>query len=91
MKRLIWGAVLAVAASGTALAECEYQGQTYPVGEQVCAAGGWLQECTAAGYWRAIGSCRAADAADPTRFTLASEPEPGATPPPEPGTENSAD
>ncbi len=83
MKRLILGAALAFAAGGTALAECEYQGQMYPQGETVCAAGGWLQECTAAGYWKAIGHCRAADGGDPTRYTRASEPEPGVTPPPE--------
>lgn len=47
-------------AGGPALADCNYLGNSYPVGYVICSEG-WLQECTIAGYWSAIGMCHAPD------------------------------
>ncbi len=47
-------------------AACSHNGISYSVGATIC-SGGWLQECTPAGYWKAIGQCRGDDeAAMPT-------------------------
>lgn len=83
MKRVLFSMLLAAAAAGTASADCEYQGRTYSQGSTICAAGGWLEECTVAGYWKAIGQCRAADADNPTKYTVIESEEPAATPSPE--------
>ena len=44
-----------------AAAACAWQGVSYGVGHKMCQPGGWLMECTVAGYWKAIGQCRAPD------------------------------
>lgn len=41
---------------GSAFAACEYNGTYYSAGAQLC-FDGWLQECTVADYWKAIGMC----------------------------------
>ena len=45
-----------VALPQTAQAACSHNGISYSVGATIC-SGGWLQECTPAGYWKAIGQC----------------------------------
>ena len=54
----------------TANAACTYQGVSYAVGSKLC-FGGWLQECTVANYWKAIGMCRAPDSRTPIGTTPA--------------------
>lgn len=81
MRQLALGTTFAMVLVGSAIADCEYQGRQYEHGSTLCAAGGWLQECTVADYWKAIGYCRASDAEDPLTYTPATEPEPGTTPP----------
>ena len=44
-----------------AQAACSHNGISYSVGATIC-SGGWLQECTPAGYWKAIGQCLRDDA-----------------------------
>jgi hypothetical protein len=44
-----------------AAANCYYMGGYYGVGSTICSAGGWLEQCTVAGYWSAIGQCNAPD------------------------------
>ena len=73
MKTFFAGVAFAIATTGAASAGCDYQGVTYATGSQICAAGGWLQECTVADYWKAIGYCRAEDGADKTVFTVIDE------------------
>jgi hypothetical protein len=73
MKSILAGAFFSIAAVGAASAGCDYQGVTYATGSQICAAGGWLQECTVADYWSAIGYCRAEDGADRSVFTVIDE------------------
>ncbi|WP_029062697.1 hypothetical protein [Labrenzia sp. DG1229] len=41
---------------GPAFAACEYNGTYYSAGSQLC-FDGWLQECTVADYWKAVGMC----------------------------------
>lgn len=53
-------AVVACLAPVPAIANCIHNGVTYSVGARIC-AGGWLQECTTAGYWKAVGYCRSND------------------------------
>lgn len=48
-------------AAGAAEAQCEHNGITYSVGATICTGDGWLQECTPAGYWKAVGMCKAPD------------------------------
>lgn len=48
---------VALALPAAAQAGCNYNGITYSVGAKLC-FGGWLQECTVANYWKAIGQCR---------------------------------
>lgn len=84
MKPWISLTVIAVAAAGTALADCDYQGRSYGTGSVICAAGGWLQECTVADYWKTIGQCRAADAQDPTNYTVIEAPSEKPAEPEEP-------
>ncbi len=63
MRVLLFGGVFAATLGmGTAWANCSYDGYTYSVGSTVC-FDGWLQECTVAGYWKAIGMCKAPTAA----------------------------
>lgn len=81
MKAIMIGVVLALAAAGTAAADCEYQGRNYATGSTICAAGGWLEECTVAGYWKAIGQCRAADPQKPAEYTVIPEDAASAEPP----------
>ncbi len=44
-----------------AAANCVWQGVSYGAGYKMCQPGGWLMECTVAGYWKAIGQCKAPD------------------------------
>ena len=44
-----------------AAANCVWQGVSYGAGYKMCQPGGWLMECTVAGYWKAVGQCRAPD------------------------------
>ncbi len=46
-----------------ASASCVYNGIYYEAGAQLC-FDGWLQECTVADYWGAIGMCHAPDQLD---------------------------
>lgn len=50
-------AAMALALPATAQAACSYNGINYSVGSKLC-FGGWLQECTVANYWKAIGMCK---------------------------------
>lgn len=61
MKTLIMACALTVLGAGSASADCYHSGQLYSVGDQIC-DGGWQQECTHAGYWKAIGQCMIPDA-----------------------------
>ena len=67
MTRLLaLSAFLIVALGGArAWAACEYDGVYYEAGTQLC-FGGWLQECTVAGYWGAIGMCKDPDVPEPS-------------------------
>ncbi len=56
--------VLSGLAAGPASAACLYQGGYYPQGTTLC-FDGWLQECTVADYWKAIGMCHAPDIKEP--------------------------
>ncbi len=49
-------AVLIACAATTAQAACEHNGVYYEHGAVLC-FGGWLQECTVADYWSAVGMC----------------------------------
>ncbi|MEQ8652515.1 MAG: hypothetical protein RIC87_08645 [Kiloniellales bacterium] len=63
MRTLLFGGIfVATMGIGTAWADCSYGGYYYSVGSTVC-FDGWLQECTVAGYWKAIGMCKAPTAA----------------------------
>lgn len=66
-------AIVAAVAGGlgatSANAACTHNGTYYAVGSVIC-SGGWLQECTAANYWGAIGQCRSSSNAK----TLAKSP-----------------
>ncbi len=65
MRSLLLGTVIAMTFGiGQAWANCSYGGYTYSVGSTVC-FDGWLQECTVAGYWKAIGMCKAPEAVPP--------------------------
>lgn len=75
MKRIVFGALAALTLAGTASADCYYNGYNYPVGSTVCASGGWLQECTVASYWKAIGYCRAEEGKPATSYTTVTETE----------------
>ncbi|OWU85708.1 hypothetical protein ATO6_01930 [Oceanicola sp. 22II-s10i] len=61
MKKLALAATLTFGSAIPAAASCEYLGGYYGEGSVVCAAGGWLQQCTIAGYWAAIGHCKEQD------------------------------
>ncbi|MGF1502015.1 MAG: hypothetical protein ACFBSD_09365 [Paracoccaceae bacterium] len=56
-------AALALVAA-QASASCYHQGYSYPVGYTMCSGDGWYQECTVAGYWKAIGMCNGGTATD---------------------------
>jgi hypothetical protein len=43
--------------------------QNNSVGSQICSGNGWLEECTYAGYRKAVGYCRAEDSKQPTTFS----------------------
>ena len=65
MKKVLAASVVAaVLSGGSAFAACEYNGVYYQPGTQLC-FDGWLQECTVADYWKAIGMCKAPDAVAP--------------------------
>jgi hypothetical protein len=65
MKKVAAAAiVLSGLAAGPASAACLYQGGYYPHGTTLCFSG-WLQECTVADYWKAIGMCHAPDVKEP--------------------------
>ncbi|WP_145953406.1 hypothetical protein [Oceaniglobus indicus] len=62
MKTILAALALALPLSATsATADCSYMGGYYATGSTICSAGGWLEQCTIAGYWSAIGSCKADD------------------------------
>lgn len=82
--------VMLIGLPATANAACSYQGVTYAVGSKIC-SGGWLQECTVAGYWKAIGMCKRESVREPLagmtripadnrRILAAATAEPGAQP-----------
>ncbi|MFN0263541.1 hypothetical protein ACKTEK_06640 [Tepidamorphus sp. 3E244] len=81
MKSLKVITAFALLGASPAAASCDYQGYSYGVGSTVCAAG-WYQECTVAGYWKAIGFCKAPDetpgasSADGTTDVHATDPNP---------------
>ena len=56
LSQLAAGLILTCAAT-FANAACEYNGIYYEAGTQIC-FDGWLQECTVADYWSAIGMCQ---------------------------------
>jgi hypothetical protein len=65
MKAMSFGAaLLAMSGASAAHAACSYDGVYYEHGSQIC-AGGWLQECTVADYWSAIGMCHRHDRPQP--------------------------
>lgn len=61
MKRLSIALVMGLFTAVPASANCYYQGGYYGVGSTICSAGGWLEQCTVAGYWSAIGQCNTPD------------------------------
>lgn len=64
MKAVLASAVIVTALGGPAFAACQYNGVYYQAGAQLC-FDGWLQECTVADYWKAIGMCKVPDAIEP--------------------------
>lgn len=61
IRKLCFASVLMVGmGTSSAFAACSHNGISYAVGSVLC-FGGWLQECTVANYWKAIGSCKASD------------------------------
>lgn len=61
MKKMVVIAAVALPFwASSAWAACEYNGIYYQAGTQIC-FDGWLQECTVADYWSAVGMCRAPD------------------------------
>jgi len=61
MRTSIFAAVLLVAAgTSSASAACYYDGVYYEAGYQIC-FDGWIQECTVADYWKAVGQCHTND------------------------------
>ena len=60
MKKFLAALLLTASASGSALAACAHEGIYYEHGTVLCFQG-YLQECTVADYWSAIGMCNAAD------------------------------
>ncbi len=62
-KTLTVAALVLSFGSLPAWASCVYDGTYYEAGARLC-FDGWLQECTVADYWSAIGMCRAPDASD---------------------------
>ncbi len=56
--------VLSGLAAGPASAACLYQDVYYEHGTTLC-FDGWLQQCTVADYWSAIGQCLAPDVKEP--------------------------
>ena len=74
--RALVAALLAIAGgAGHASAGCPHDGVIYDVGAVICSEG-WQQECTPAGYWKAIGQCKVPDgrAIDSTRWLPLDEP-----------------
>ena len=62
MKTILLTLPFAAILSATpAAAGCLHNGITYSAGSTICSEG-WMQECTVADYWSAIGFCKAGDA-----------------------------
>ncbi len=61
------GAAL-IALPAAAEAGCLYNGITYGVGAKIC-RNGWLEECTPANYWKAVGQCLKDDKAAGGSYT----------------------
>ncbi|MEM7061035.1 MAG: hypothetical protein AAF557_25940 [Pseudomonadota bacterium] len=59
-KVLAAAAIFIGLGTGNALANCSLNGNLYPVGTVLC-FDTFIQECTVAGFWKAIGNCRADD------------------------------
>jgi hypothetical protein len=59
-KSLSVSAILLGLGSVPSFAACEHNGVYYEAGAVLC-FGGWLQECTVADYWGAIGMCHVED------------------------------
>ena len=57
-KTIIATALLVMAAASPAWAGCYYDGVYYEAGYTIC-FDGWIQECTVADYWKAVGMCHA--------------------------------
>ncbi|MEM6621062.1 MAG: hypothetical protein AAF674_02455 [Pseudomonadota bacterium] len=55
---------LASVGATPAQAACVYNDVYYDVGVTLC-FGGWVQECTVAGYWKAVGMCNMTDPQEP--------------------------
>ena len=65
MKVILGIAVLALSIGASpASAACVYNGIYYDAGAQLC-FDGWVQECTVADYWSAIGMCNRPDKLTP--------------------------
>lgn len=61
MRKMIVASAFAFGlGSGPAIAGCYHNGVYYDPGSVICSEG-WLQECTVADYWSAIGMCHAGD------------------------------
>ncbi|MCO6413339.1 MAG: hypothetical protein J5I92_11380 [Thiogranum sp.] len=58
--RKLLGLLVIYGASFAVHAGCEHEGVTYDEGATIC-SGGWLMQCTSAGYWSTIGACRQED------------------------------
>ena len=69
-KTLLGSAVFLGLGTSYAAANCSLNGYSYPVGTVLC-FDTFVQECTVAGYWKAIGNCRSTD----PRFELTERPE----------------
>lgn len=59
-KVLSASAVILGLGTASASANCELNGVIYEVGTVIC-FDTFIQECTVAGYWSAIGNCRSDD------------------------------
>lgn len=57
LRHIVPAALIAVTVPAAAEAGCNHLGTTYPVGATRCWSG-WLERCTVAGYWGAIGQCK---------------------------------
>jgi hypothetical protein len=57
LRNILGAAAVAVVLPAAAEAACYHNGIAYSAGAKRCYSG-WLEQCTVAGYWSAIGQCR---------------------------------